>query len=167
MTAFRSSTNDVDHERPSTGVIASDRPIRWATTGAVLCVAIVAAVVSYRHAFALVRTYGEAGWTAGLVPLTVDGLIFASSMVLLHSARRKSPAPVLARCLHGLGITATLAANAAHGLDYRADRRNRRGLARLPARRRVAGQVMPRGPARRRGGGHLGMQCAGYRLANG
>jgi Protein of unknown function (DUF2637) len=58
------------------------------------------------------------GWTARLVPLTVDGLIYASSMVMLDSARRKAPVPGLARWLLGLGITATLAANVAHGLGH-------------------------------------------------
>jgi hypothetical protein len=52
------------------------------------------------------------------VPLTVDGLIYASSMVMLDSARRKVPVPPLARWLLGLGITATLAANVAHGLGH-------------------------------------------------
>jgi hypothetical protein len=51
-----------------------------------------------------------------MVPLTVDGLIYASSMVMLDSARRKTPVPTLARWLLGLGIAATLAANVAHGL---------------------------------------------------
>jgi hypothetical protein len=46
----------------------------------------------------------------------VDGLIYASSMVILDSARRKTPLPALARWLLGLGIAATLAANVAHGL---------------------------------------------------
>ena len=57
----------------------------------------VAAVASYGHAYALVRAYGEAGWTARLVPFTVDGLIYASSMVVLDSARRKMPVPALAQ----------------------------------------------------------------------
>jgi hypothetical protein len=52
------------------------------------------------------------------VPLTVDGLIYASSMVMLDCARRKTPVPALARWLLGLGITATLAANVAHGLGH-------------------------------------------------
>ena len=51
-----------------------------------------------------------------MVPLTVDGLIYASSMVTLDSARRKTAVPALARWLLGLGIAATLAANVAHGL---------------------------------------------------
>ena len=53
-----------------------------------------------------------------MVPLTVDGLIYASSMVMLDSARRKTPVPALARWLLGLGIAATLAANVAHGLGH-------------------------------------------------
>jgi hypothetical protein len=32
-----------------------------------------------------------------MVPLTVDGMIHASSMVMLDSARRKVPVPALAR----------------------------------------------------------------------
>ena len=64
------------------------------------------------------RAHGESGWTARLVPLTVDGLIYASSMVMLDSARRKVPVPALARWLLGLGIAATLAANVAHGLGH-------------------------------------------------
>jgi hypothetical protein len=50
---------------------------------------------SYEHAYALVRAHDEAGWTGWLVPLTVDGLIYASSMVMLDSARRKTPIPSL------------------------------------------------------------------------
>jgi Protein of unknown function (DUF2637) len=51
-----------------------------------------------------------------LIPLTVDGLIYASSMVMLDAARRGARVPALARWLLGLGIVATLAANIAHGL---------------------------------------------------
>ena len=92
--------------------------IRWSTAGAVVGVAAVAAVASYEHAYALVRAHGETGWIGRLVPLTVDGLIYASSMVLLDSARREVPVPPLARWLLGLGIAATLAANVAHGPGY-------------------------------------------------
>jgi hypothetical protein len=96
-------------------MIAADRIIRWSTAGAVIG---VAAVASYEHAYDLVRAHGEAGWTARLVPLTVDGLIYASSMVMLDSARQKAPVPRLARWLLGLGIAATLAANVAHDLGH-------------------------------------------------
>src|SRR5580658_8523856 len=97
---------------------AADRVIRWSTALAVLGVAAVAAVASYEHAYDLVRAHGESGCTARMVPLTVDGLIYASSMVMLDSARRKTPVPALARWLLGLGIAATLAANVAHGLGH-------------------------------------------------
>jgi hypothetical protein len=46
----------------------------------------------------------------------VDGLIYASSMTMLDSARRGISALGLARWLPGLGIAKTLAANVAHGL---------------------------------------------------
>jgi hypothetical protein len=77
--------------------------IRWSTAGAVVGVAAVAAVASYEHAYALVRAHGETGWIGRLVPLTVDGLIYASSMVMLDSARREVPVPALARWLPGPG----------------------------------------------------------------
>ena len=93
---------------------ATEHVIRWSTAGAVVGVAAVAAVASYEHAYALVRAHGEAGWTGCLVPLTVGGLIYASSMVMLDSARRKTSVPALARWLLGLGI----AANVAHGLAH-------------------------------------------------
>jgi Protein of unknown function (DUF2637) len=96
----------------------TENTIRWSTAGAVLGVAAVAAVASYEHAYDLVRAHGETGVIARMVPLTVDGLIYASSMVMLDSALRKTPVPVLARWLLGLGIAATLAANVAHGLNH-------------------------------------------------
>jgi hypothetical protein len=99
-------------------MMAGDWVIRWSTVSVVLGVAAVAAAGSYEHASDLVRMHGESGWSACLVPFTVDGLIYASSMVMLDSARRKTPAPALARWLLALGIAATLAANVAHGLGH-------------------------------------------------
>jgi hypothetical protein len=99
-------------------MIVADRVIRWTTAVAVIGVAVIAAVVSYEHAGDLVRANGETGWTTRLIPLTVDGLIYASSMVMLDSARRGARVPALARWLLGLGIVATLAANVAHGLGH-------------------------------------------------
>ena len=93
--------------------MAADRVIRWTTAGAV---AGVAAMASYEHAHALVRAHGEAGRTGRPVPLTMDGLIYVTSIVMLDSARRKVPVRALASWLLGLGIAATLAANVAHGL---------------------------------------------------
>lgn len=78
-------------------------------------VAVIAAIVSYRHAYAVVVQYGESGATAIMIPLTIDGLVYAASMVILHSARVGIRAPWLAWLLLWVGISATLAANVAHG----------------------------------------------------
>jgi hypothetical protein len=80
---------------------SANRVIRWSTALAVLGVTVVAAVVSYEHASVLVQAHGESGWTGRLIPLTVDGLIYASSMVMLYSARRGVRVPALARWLLG------------------------------------------------------------------
>jgi hypothetical protein len=74
----------------------TDRLIRLTTALAVLMVAGVAAVISYQHAYELVTTYGESGLTARLLPFTVDGLIWAASMVVLDASRRNHPVPRLA-----------------------------------------------------------------------
>jgi hypothetical protein len=58
-----------------------DRVIRVSTAVAVLAVAGIAAYVSYWHAYAVVRVHGESGITARLEPATIDGLVYASSMV--------------------------------------------------------------------------------------
>lgn len=96
----------------------SSRTIRRTTTAVVVMVAAAAAVISYRHAYEVVRAHGETGWTAGLVPLSIDGLIAAASMVILDAARQRTRVPPLARWLLALGILATLAANVAHGIAY-------------------------------------------------
>jgi hypothetical protein len=96
-------------------VSAADRAIRVSTAVAVLGVAGIAAYVSYWHAYEVVRAHGESGVTARLEPTTIDGLVYASSMVVLYAARHRLAVPALARWLLALGIVATLAANVAHG----------------------------------------------------
>ena len=89
----------------------TDRLIRVTTA-----LAVVAAVISYQHAFELVRSHGETGVTARLLPFTVDGLIWAASMVVLDASRRGQPVPRLAAWSLGAGICATAGANLAHGV---------------------------------------------------
>jgi Protein of unknown function (DUF2637) len=96
----------------------ADRLIRITTTLAVLTVAVIAAIISYRHAYELVRSHGESGLTARLVPFTVDGLIWAASMVILDANRRSRPVPPLAAWSLGVGIVATIGANLANGLGH-------------------------------------------------
>jgi hypothetical protein len=95
-----------------------DRAIRLSTAAAVLAVAGIAAYISYWHAYAVVRAHGESGITARLEPATIDGLVYASSMVVLYAARHRVPVPSLARWLLGLGIAATLTANMAQGWSH-------------------------------------------------
>jgi hypothetical protein len=95
-----------------------DHVIRVSTAIAVLAVASVAAYVSYWHAYAVVCAHGETGVTARLEPATIDGLVYASSMVNLYAARHRLPVLALARWLLALGIIATLAANMAQGWSH-------------------------------------------------
>jgi hypothetical protein len=65
-----------------------------------------------------VRSHGESGVTARLLPFTVDGLIWAASMVVLDASRRGQPVPRLAAWSLGTGIVATVGANLAHGVGH-------------------------------------------------
>jgi len=113
MTALAASSG---YRAPAANGI--DRAIRLSTAAAVLAVAGIAAYVSYWHAYAVVRAHGESGITARLEPATIDGLVYASSMVILYAARHRAPVPWLARWLLGLGIAATLTANMAQGWSH-------------------------------------------------
>jgi hypothetical protein len=81
-------------------------------------VAAFAAAVSYSHIYGLGRAHGQDGTAARLLPLSVDGLILAASLVLLHEARNDRDAPGLARFMLWLGIAATIGANIAFGAGY-------------------------------------------------
>ena len=102
----------------ATGASSIDRAIRLSTAAAVLAVAAIAAYVSYWHAYAVILAHGESGITARLEPATIDGPVYASSMVILYAARHRVPVPALARWLLGLGIAATLTANMAQGWSH-------------------------------------------------
>ena len=98
--------------------MSGDRVIRFATAAVVCAVAAFAAVVSYSHIYGLGRAHGQDGTAARLLPLSVDGLILAASLVLLHEARNDRDAPGLARLMLWLGIGATVGANIAFGARY-------------------------------------------------
>ena len=82
----------------------TDRLIKITTALAVVAVACVAAIISYQHAYELVTSHGETGLTAHLLPFTVDGLIWAASMVVLDASRRHHPVPPLAKWSLAVGI---------------------------------------------------------------
>jgi len=98
--------------------VTGDRVIRFTTAAVVCAVAAFAAVVSYSHIYGLGRAQGQDGTAARLLPLSVDGLILAASLVLLHEARNDRDAPALARLMLWLGIGATIGANIAYGAGY-------------------------------------------------
>ena len=98
--------------------MTGDRVIRFTTAAVVCAVAAFAAVVSYSHIYGLGRAHGQDGTAARLLPLSVDGLILAASLVLLHEARNDRDAPALARFMLWLGISATIGANVAYGAGY-------------------------------------------------
>jgi hypothetical protein len=90
-----------------------DRWIRWATTASVLVLAGIAAAVSYRHMHTLTLAHGESAWTAALIPVSVDGMIVASSMTLLADSRAGRSGGLLPWLLLVVGSGASLAANVA------------------------------------------------------
>jgi hypothetical protein len=98
--------------------VDGDTAIRVLAAIVVLAVAAFAAIVSYSHIFELGRHHGQDGTAARLLPLSVDGLIAAASLVMLHAARRKLPVPQLARWMLGLGVGATVAANVEYGMPF-------------------------------------------------
>ena len=98
--------------------MSGDRLIRAATAAAVCAVAGFAAVVSYSHIYDLGHAHGQDGTAARQLPLSVDGLILAASLVLLHEARNGRGAPALARLMLWLGIGATVGANIAYGAGF-------------------------------------------------
>jgi Protein of unknown function (DUF2637) len=106
-TACRAAT------RPDT--VTGDRALRASAAIVVLAVAAFAAVVSYSHIYDLGSAHGQAGVAARLLPLSVDGLILAASLVMLLEARAARTAPTLARVMLGLGVAATVAANVGFG----------------------------------------------------
>jgi hypothetical protein len=93
--------------------------VRPGLTGfAVLAVAVIAGIVSFSHIEALALAHGYGIGTARLLPVSVDGLIVASSLACLTEARTHGGASRLARAGLVLGILATLAANVAAGARF-------------------------------------------------
>ncbi|WP_245930290.1 DUF2637 domain-containing protein [Allonocardiopsis opalescens] len=78
-----------------------------------LLLASIATVVSYAHMYELALRHGEPSWRAALFPLSVDGMIVASSMVLLDSARSGRRGGWLPWTLLIVGSIASLAVNVA------------------------------------------------------
>jgi len=91
---------------------------RFLTGLAVLAVAVIAAVVSFSHVESLALAHGQPLADSRLLPLSLDGLLVVSSLVLLAEARAHRGAPGLARAGLVLGVVATVAANIAFGARF-------------------------------------------------
>lgn len=96
--------------------MSEDKAARIATGLAVFTVAVIAAVVSFTHIESLALAHGQPVGDARLLPLSVDGLLVASSLTLLVEARAERPAAGLARFGLVLGVIATVLANVAFGV---------------------------------------------------
>jgi Protein of unknown function (DUF2637) len=95
----------------------------------VVVLAAIAAVVSYGHMHALALEHGQGAWASAMIPLSVDGMIVASSMSLLLDSRLGRRGGVLPWALLITGALASLAANIAAAEPSLAGRSSRRGRA--------------------------------------
>jgi len=95
-----------------------NKSIKHMTSSAVLVVAAIAAVVSFEHIYHLAITHGQPRLASYLLPVSVDGTVATASSAMLWAARSGLSTPWLARVMLGLGVTATLGANAAYGAPY-------------------------------------------------
>jgi len=98
--------------------VTGDWLIRAATAAVVAAVALDAAVVSYSHVYDLGRLHGQSGTAGRLLPLAVDGLIVAASLLLLYEARKGILGWWFARGMLGLGVGATVAGNVLYGIRF-------------------------------------------------
>jgi hypothetical protein len=96
----------------------ADTAIRYLTAGAVLVVAAIAAVVSFVHIQHLAITHGQTTLAALLLPVSIDGTVAASSLVMMRAARMALSTPWLARLMLVLAVAATLGANILYGLRF-------------------------------------------------
>lgn len=107
----------IDNSRPEASSAAKrvQRGSMWALASGV---AAIAAIVSYSHIYDLGRRHGGSGVPARLLPLSVDMLILAGELMLIHEADGKGRRFTLGWVLVWSGILATLAANVAFGAQF-------------------------------------------------
>jgi hypothetical protein len=100
------------------GQTAADGRIRLIAGLALFALAAITAIVSYLHALAVVRSVGNTGAVAYLIPFVADLMIVSASMALLEAARNSAIKPALAIVSLVFGIGATLAMNVAAGWHH-------------------------------------------------
>lgn len=88
---------------------------RWPVVtaiGAVVTVAVVAAVVSYMHMREVAEAAGE-GWRSILLPLSVDGMIVAATLNAWQAKKRQEQLPGMTVIALVAGLLVSIAANVA------------------------------------------------------
>lgn len=94
--------------------------LRWPVFAVVATVGVFAFIVSYSHIYDLGRAHAQNGTAARLLPLSVDGLIVAATMVMFIRAGHGRAPDWRARWMPRLtlyaAIAATVLANVAYGL---------------------------------------------------
>ena len=91
---------------------------RWTARLALAGVSAIAAVVSYFHALAVVRSAGATAPVAYLVPFLADLVILGASAALLEASRGAHERPRLATVSLAAGIAVTVAMNVAAGVAH-------------------------------------------------
>ncbi len=115
MSAWPSWTRPSDRRCPVSG----DRLARVADWADRVAVAVFAAIVSFSHIESLALRARRARLAAArLLPLSVDGLILAASLVLLTRRAHHRAAPRLARPGWRSGSSPRCVANVAYGAGY-------------------------------------------------
>jgi hypothetical protein len=97
--------------------LSLDRLIPWGMALMVIAVAVFAFTQSYTHIYLLGQTHHQTGASLRMLPLSVDWLMFAAGLVMLHLGRKgvRNPLP---RASLALGAIATLVANVASGIIW-------------------------------------------------
>lgn len=100
--------------------MGTDRLDRWTKilmVLTILAVAVFAFVQSYTHLYVLGWTHHQTGTANRMFPLSVDWVMFAAGLAMLHLGRKGIRHP-LPRSALALGATATLVANIASGIIW-------------------------------------------------
>ena len=92
--------------RAGRGQGAVDGRIRLVAGLALFALAAITAIVSYLHALAVVRSVGNSGAVAYLIPFVADLMIVSASMALLEAARNSAAKPGLRRAVAARGTRA-------------------------------------------------------------
>jgi Protein of unknown function (DUF2637) len=98
----------------------SDKALRNLAVGALMFVALGAAIISYSHIRSMALSHGETTLDSTLLPLIVDGTVISSSLLMLRASRAGLGIPWLARAMLVASVALTVAVNVAFGWSFAA-----------------------------------------------